>query len=148
MKSKFIGAVALLLVVLGASAVMAEENLSADRGLGLGASVSVYPFSYIPWPFVSIVLSDEFAVSVTGIVMPGVFGVSGALEYRLLDGEALDVLPAISVGVTSVLGYFGVGAGASVIAEYSFSHAIALRATVSLALPLSVGLGISFLYYF
>jgi hypothetical protein len=148
MKSKFIGAVALLLVVVGASAVMAEENLSADRGFGLGASVSVYPFSYIPWPFVSIVLSDEFAVSVTGIVMPGVFGVSGALEYRLVDGEALDVLPAISLGVTSVLGYFGVGAGVSVIAEYSLSQAIALRATLGLALPLSVGLGIGFLYYF
>ncbi|GEM_PF-4153224 len=148
MKRKFIGAVALLLVVVGASAVMAEENLSADRGFGLGASVSVYPFSYIPWPFVSIVLSDEFAVSVTAYIMSGVFGVTGALEYRLVDGEALDVLPAVSVGVASALGIFVANAGASVIAEYSFTQAMALRATVSLWFPLSVGLGISFLYYF
>jgi len=58
------------------------------------------------------------------------------------------VLPAVSVGVASALGIFVANAGASVIAEYSFTQAMALRATVSLWFPLSVGLGISFLYYF
>lgn len=145
-------AVVLVIVVLACAAVMAQEapsqDLSAGRGFGLGASLSVYPFSYIPWPFVSFILSDAFAVSLTGVLIPGVFGVSAALEYRLLNGAAFDILPALSVGAAFGSGFFSASVSAGVIAEYSLSRAIALRLTLSLALSLSVGVGFSFLYYF
>ncbi len=151
MPRKLIGAV-LALVVLACVLATAQEapaqNLSADRGFGLGASLSVYPFSYIPWPFVNFVLSDAFAVSFTGVLTPGVFGVSAALEYRLLNGAAFDILPALSVGAAFGSGFFGASVSAGVIAEYSLSRAIALRLMLSLALSLSVGIGFSFLYYF
>jgi len=148
MAGKALGVMLCCVVVVSFCGLGASGNLSADRGVGLGAKMSVLPMSILPWPFINWEISDLFGIGITGLLFPGVFGVSGSLEYRILNGDTVDVLPSISVGIAGVGSVVSTSATVSIIAEYSIRRSLAMRAAVSYGSLLAVGVSVSLIFYF
>ena len=137
-----------VLVLTISMPMVAQQDLSSSRGLGIGARVNLLPLFSVPWPFLSIAFSERLLSSVSGVVLPGVLVIGGALEYRLLNGAALDVLPFVSLVASILNGSFSPDIGTGLIVEYSMSRRLAVQASVAIGLSLIPSAQLSFIYYF
>jgi len=124
------------------------NDLSAGRGLGVGARLGVVPMSIIPWPFLNWEVTDSFGVGVTGFFFPGLFGVSGSFEYRLVNGRSVDVLPSVALGIGSTGGEVTTSLTAGAIVELSFSESLAFRAAANYGTLALLTVSVSLIFYF
>jgi hypothetical protein len=145
-----IGLVLFLCLLVAAVSIVSfgQPNLSENRHFGLGLRFAIAPtFSFIPWPFLGIQITDSFGIGLTGFYWPGVFMVSASLDYRVLDSTSIDLLVFASGAVASGPGLIHPSAALGGMLEYSLSHSSALRASISISTSLTPAVSASYIFY-
>ena len=146
-KGKATAVLVVVAVLVGSCwlAVLPQENMSAERGFGIGASLTIPP-----WPFISYCFSDNLSITASGMLLLGTAVLGAGLEYRLLDNRSIDAL--VSAGGLLFIGPIPSGAvSASAIVEFSPFRSLAIRASAGITFSLtgvSPGYGASIVYYF